>query len=454
LTSPVIRIRFNRIGYTGEFIIFNICIIGTGYVGLVVGTCLSDFGMNVTCIDKNKNKIEILNRGEIPIYETGLSDLVSKNIKLGRLHFSTNINKAVTESEIIFLAVGTPEGVNGTPNLSMLEEVSQQIASFINNYKVIAVKSTVTIGTAAKLKKIINENAPRDAQFDIVSNPEFLREGNAVYEFQNPDRIILGSDSDKAIALMKEIYKPLTQQNIPIVETDNVTAEMIKYSANTILALKISYINEVANLCDRVGADINQVSKAIGMDKRIGSKFLKSGPGYGGSCFPKDVKGFVNIAEKIGYDFKIGKAILEVNRHQRVVVVEKTLTAIGPLKNKTVCLLGLSFKPETDDIREAPALDIARLMLDQGAKIQAYDPAAMQQAKAVCPDIRYCENPYKAAKNADIVIIVTDWNEFLNLDLVKLRGLLTSPVLYDTRNIYDPEKIRRLGYTYICTGRP
>lgn len=432
----------------------NICMVGTGYVGLVAGTCLSDFGQNVTCVDKVREKIDILNGGELPIWELGLLELIQRNVKLGRLHFSTDLKEAVDRSLVIFLAVGTPERDDGYADLSQIEAVAKEVAGYMTEYKIIAIKSTVPVGTAKRLKKIIKENLTTDVEFDVVSNPEFLREGAAVNDFMRPDRVILGCDSERALAIMKDIYRPLYLLETPIVMTTNETAEVAKYAANTMLALKVSYINEVANFCDEVGADVFQVAKALGMDKRIGPKFLHPGPGYGGSCFPKDVKALVYQANQTKYDFKLAKAIVEVNQRQRERAVARVKALLGELKGRTITLLGLSFKPNTDDIREAPAIYMAEQFLADGATVQAFDPAAMGEAKKQVADIRYRDDAYKACEGADLVIIATEWNEFRDLDFARIKSLVKSPNVYDTRNIYDPKALRALGFTYLATGRP
>jgi len=432
----------------------NICMIGTGYVGLVAGTCLSDFGQNVTCVDIDETKIAQLNNGEVPIYEFGLGDLIAKNVKLGRLRFSTDLEKIVDQSLVIFLAVGTPESEDGSADLSVLYQVVKQIAGCMNDYKVLVTKSTVPVGTADEIRRLMRENLKHDVEFDVVSNPEFLREGSAVGDFLHPDRVILGSDSERALAIMRDIYRPLYLLDTPIVCTGNATAELIKYAANTILALKISYINEIANVCDLVGADVYQVATAIGKDRRIGPKFLHPGPGYGGSCFPKDVKSIVHVANSAGYDFRIAKSIIEVNAAQRQRVVDKARTAIGSFEGKTVCLLGLAFKPNTDDVREAPALFIAEKLKAEGATIRAFDPVAMTEARKQVPDIVYCNDAYGAAEGADMIMIVTEWNEFRDLDFERLKKATPIPIIYDTRNIYKPEKVRALGFQYLSTGRP
>jgi len=431
----------------------NVCVVGTGYVGLVAGTCLADFGMNVTCVDIDEKKIDLLNRGEVPIYEIGLSDLIQRNVKLERLHFSTDLEKAVDRSLVIFLAVGTPEGDGGRPDLSQIHEVARQVGACMTEYKVIAIKSTVPVGTSRNIRKIIEDNLKSPIDFDVVSNPEFLREGAAINDFLRPDRIILGSDSERALAIMRDIYRPLYLLKKPIVCTSNETAELIKYAANTMLALRISYINEIANLCDKVGADVYDVAIALGMDKRIGPKFLHPGPGFGGSCFPKDVKGLANTARDHGYDFRIVDAVIDVNAHQREIIADKARNALDGFGGKTVTLLGLSFKPDTDDIREAPAIHIARMMVQEGATVMAYDPAAMDEAKRILPDINCFNDPYSACRDSDLVMIVTEWNEFRDLDMSRVKDTMRRPNLFDTRNIYDPQRVRELGFNYLSTGR-
>lgn len=432
----------------------NVCMVGTGYVGLVAGTCLADFGMNVTCVDVDKEKIDRLNAGQAPIYEIGLTELIQRNVKLQRLRFSTDLPSAVDRSLVIFLAVGTPEGTGGRPDMRAIHEVARQIGACMTEYKVIAIKSTVPVGTAREIRRIIKENLKSPVDFDVVSNPEFLREGAAINDFLRPDRIILGSDSERALAIMRDVYRPLYLLKKPIVNTSNETAELIKYAANTMLALRISYMNEIANLCERVGADVYDVAVALGMDKRIGPKFLHPGPGYGGSCFPKDVKALANIARDCDYDFRIVETVITVNERQREIVLEKARKTLGGFAGKTVTLLGLSFKPDTDDIRESPAIYLAEAMLKEGAQVNAYDPAAMDEAKKTLPRIRYFNDPYSACEKSDMVVIVTEWNEFRDLDLERVKTQMRTPNLYDTRNICDLSRVKALGFNYLCTGRP
>jgi len=471
----------------------KICIIGTGYVGLVTGTCLADFGLSVTCVDQDKNKISLLNSGGAPIYEPNLAPLIEKNISAGRLTFTTDLEKAVKESKVIFIAVGTPSNNDGSANLQQIEKVAQQIAAFMNEYKVIVNKSTVPIGTAAKIKEIINQNqsviareqsdrsnpkltrrtgvspvynviarskATKQSQslsksfeFDIVSNPEFLREGSAVYDFTHPDKIVIGTTSDKALKTMQEIYRPLYLIDTPFVITNPETAELIKYACNAFLATKITFINEIANLCDKVGADVHQIAKAMGLDGRISPKFLHPGPGYGGSCFPKDTRALCSIAESFGYEFKSLKAVVSANNRQRELMVEKIKRLLKDLKGKTIAILGLAFKQNTDDIRESPSIDIIKILLKEGAKIKCFDPLAMDNTKKILPDLTYCQDEYETAQESDALVVATEWNQFRNLDLLKIKTLLKSPILLDLRNLYDPEKAKALGFIYEGVGR-
>lgn len=433
----------------------NVCVIGTGYVGLVAGTCLSDFGMNVTCVDKDGSKIQRLNNGEVPIYELGLGELIQRNVKLGRLHFSTDLEAAVDRCLVVFLAVGTPEGENGRADLRQIKEVAAQVARAMKEYRILAIKSTVPVGTAAAIRQMVQENlSDPEIEFDIVSNPEFLREGSAVNDFLRPDRVVLGCNSERALAIMRDIYRPLYLLETPIVSTSNETAEVIKYAANSMLALRISFINEVANLCENVGADVYQVAVALGMDKRIGPKFLHPGPGYGGSCFPKDVKSLVNIAQDNNYSFLLAEAIVEVNQRQRDRVVEKGRALLGGFKGKNIAVLGLAFKPNTDDTRESPGIYVARVMQAEGATITGYDPAGMEESRKELPSIRYATDAYAACTDADLVLLMTEWNEFRDLDFKRIKSIVRTPNLFDTRNVYDPRALRKIGFTYICTGRP
>jgi len=431
----------------------NICVIGTGYVGLVAGTCLSDFGLNVTCVDSDKKKISLLNKGVCPIYEIGLEELLHRNQAKGRLRFSTELKPAIESAEVIFLAVGTPPGKDGYPDTSALEKAAIQMAGYLRGYKVITNKSTAPVGTARKLKKLIRENCKKGVRFDLVANPEFLREGSSVEDFMRPDRVILGSDSNKALQIMKEIYRPLYLIETPFVFTNFETAELIKYATNCFLAAKISFINEMANLCELTGANVQIVAKAMGLDKRIGPKFLHAGAGFGGSCLPKDLVGLNKISERVGYNFQIGEAVWEVNRQRREVIVSKARELLGNLKGKQIGVLGLSFKPNTDDTREAPALYIIKRLQSEGAKIKAFDPVAMPEAKKFLKKVVFAKDPYECAKKADCLILVTEWNEFRELNLERIKKVMNHPNLVDARNVYDPDQAGKLGFAYLGIGR-
>ena len=441
----------------------KICIIGTGYVGLVTGTCLSDFGLDVICVDKDYKKIECLNSGKVPIYEPNLEVLIKKNVSAGRLTFTTDLEKAVKQSKVIFIAVGTPSNNDGSANLKQIEKVAQQIAASINEYKVIVNKSTVPIGTAAKIKKIINSSSPSPLRgeggvrvkypFDVVSNPEFLREGSAVYDFTHPDKIVIGTTSDEALKIMQEIYRPLYLIDTPFVITNPETAELIKYACNAFLATKITFINEIANLCDKVGADVHQIAKAMGLDGRISPKFLHPGPGYGGSCFPKDTEALCSIATSYGYEFKTLQAVVFANKRQRELMVEKIKHHLGDLKGKTIAILGLAFKQNTDDVRKSPAVDIINLLLKEGAHIRCFDPLAMDNTKKILSNLNYCQDEYETAQGSDALVIATEWNQFRNLDLSKIKKLLKSPILLDLRNLYEPATLKSLGFIYEGVGR-
>lgn len=431
----------------------KICMVGTGYVGLVTGACLADFGMEVTCVDKVKEKIDMLCRGEIPIYEPGLDVLVSKNVKDGRLKFTTDLSKAIRENLVIFIAVGTPQGKDGSADLSQVWEVAETIAKQINGYKVIVNKSTVPIGTAKEMKKFIRERNPK-AEFSVVSNPEFLREGSAIKDFMEPDRIVIGVPDKKSEEIMKEVYKPLYHLEIPVLITNVESAELIKYASNAFLASKISFINEIAALCERVGGDVLDVARGMGLDLRIGSKFLQPGPGYGGSCFPKDTLALLDISNKHKYDFKILKATIEVNERIKERMVEKIKKAMqNKFEGKTLGLLGLSFKPETDDIRESISLNIIESFIKEKVKIKVYDPKAMENIKRIYPKLTYCKNPYEVAKDSNCLVFVTEWNEFRYLDLKRIYNLMSDKVIVDLRNIYDVKKIKDIGFDYYPVGR-
>jgi len=431
----------------------NIGIIGTGYVGLVTGACFAEFGVQVTCMDSNAQKIEGLKKGIVPIYEPGLEELVRKNIRNHRLMFTTDIRQAVEAALVIFIAVGTPPRGDGLADLSSVEAVAQAIAERLDGYKVIALKSTVPVGTGDRLRAIISQRLKEQIDFDIVSNPEFLREGSAIEDFMRPNRVVIGATSPQAIAILRDLYRPLYLIDTPFVITDNRTAEMIKYASNAFLATKISFINEVANLCEKVGGDIHMIAKAMGLDGRIGPKFLHPGPGFGGSCFPKDIKALNQLASEKQYDFKLLRAVIEVNDNQRVLMLDKIKKVLGPLKNQTVGVLGLSYKPNTDDIRESPAIDLIRLLQEERARLKVYDPAAMEAAKPILKQVVFCSGPYEVAKGADAIVLATEWNEFRNLDLELLKQSLKQPIFVDLRNVYDPAKMISLGFHYVGVGR-
>ncbi|HPD25929.1 MAG TPA: UDP-glucose/GDP-mannose dehydrogenase family protein [Candidatus Marinimicrobia bacterium] len=431
----------------------KIAMLGVGYVGLVSGTGLADFGNEVICYDIDTAKIGKLNNGEMPIYEPGLIDLVRKNVAKGRLKFSDDLTLAIRESEVIFLAVPTPSGENGEVDLSYIFNAVDQIAKVIDSFKVIVTKSTVEVGTNDQIRERLLSHKIAPEMFEVVSNPEFLREGSAVSDFMRPDRVVIGTSSPKALEIMKEIYRPLYLIETPIVATDIHTAEMIKYASNAFLATKISFINEIANLCELVGADVQQVAKAMGLDGRIGKKFLHAGPGYGGSCFPKDTLALTKIAEKAGMRATIVEAVIEVNNRQKLRVVEKLLKVLPNLSDKTIGILGLAFKPNTNDVRETPALTVIEEILKRGGQIKAYDPEAMKEMRKYYPQITYVASTEDAAKGADALIIMTEWNEFRNLDLNYLKSVMKNPIMIDTRNIYDPEKVQAVGFVYDCFGR-
>ncbi len=431
----------------------DICVIGTGYVGLVTGTCLAEFGMNLICVDNDRQKIDLLQQGKVFIHEPGLEDLVIKNMKEGRLRFSPSVEEGVTSSLVIFIAVGTPSNDDGSADLRAVEEVAKEIARYMEGYKVVVVKSTVPVGTCRRLKQLIQDHQVRPNPFDIVSNPEFQREGSAIEDFMRPDRVTIGAESEQAIAIMKDIYSALYLIETPFVITSLETAEMIKYAANAFLATKVTFINEVANLCERVGADVLHVARAMGLDGRIGKKFLHPGPGYGGSCFPKDTRALSRMGHERGYVFKILDSVIEVNEEQKERMVNKIREKVGDLRGKTIGVLGLSFKPNTDDIRDSSSIVIIERLLSMGAKVKAFDPAAMEETKAVLPELEYGEDAYDVAQGADALVLVTEWNQFRRLDLPRIRGLLKRPIFIDLRNVYDPDQMRRLGFDYCGVGR-
>jgi UDPglucose 6-dehydrogenase len=434
----------------------NVCIIGTGYVGLVTGACFAEFGAQVVCADRDESKVAALKAGEIPIFEPGLEGLVERNVREGRLSFTTDTVEAVRSALIVFIAVPTPARPDGSTDLGSVEAVAREIGSAMDGYKVVVTKSTVPVGTSAKVKRWIEEELEGSdkVRFSVASNPEFLREGAAIADFMRPDRVVIGTDDDEAKAILKDLYRPLYLIETPVVLTNIATAELTKYAANAFLATKISFINEVANLCESVGADVHAIARGIGLDRRIGTKFLHPGPGFGGSCFPKDTRSVAHFAQQQGRDLEIVEAVIRVNRRQRDRMIEKIVGALdGSVEGKTVAVLGLSFKPETDDMREAPSVDIIRGLEERGASVRAYDPQAMREASEMLPNLVTCDNAYEACRGADVLVLVTEWNQFRMLDLVRVKSLLRRPVIVDLRNVYDPQPMREAGFEYVCVGR-
>jgi UDPglucose 6-dehydrogenase len=432
----------------------HIAVIGSGYVGLVTGACFAEFGVDVICVDIAEDKIERLNRGESPIYEPGLDQLLKKNLTAGRLRFTTDIAGAVKQSLVIFIAVGTPPQADGSADLSFVERVAQAIAQHMDSYKVIATKSTVPVGTGSRIAQIITERQTKPTEFSVVSNPEFLREGAAIADFMRPDRVVIGGTDPQAIAIMRDLYRPLYLIETPFVITSLEGAELIKYAANAFLATKISFINEIASLCERVGCDVHDVARAIGMDRRIGPKFLHAGPGFGGSCFPKDTAALSVIGRQFSAPMRIVDAVIEVNQQQRLSMIPKIeKLAGGELKGKRIAVLGLAFKPETDDIRDAPSIDIIKGLLERGANVVAFDPVARGEAEKVLPEIEYVSNEYEAANGADALVFVTEWNQFRALDMKRIMESMKVPRIADLRNIYTPADMRDMGFEYVGVGR-
>lgn len=432
----------------------HISVIGTGYVGLVTGTCFAEFGNDVVCVDNDADKIERLKKGEVPIYEPGLDILVAKNTKEGRLTFTTDMKTAIENSLVIFIAVGTPSKEDGSADMRYVESVGKEIAQHLNGYKVIVNKSTVPVGSGKWIAKVIQENLASKQNFGVVSNPEFLREGSAIEDFMRPNRVIIGADSDEAIAIMRELYSPLYLIETPFVITNIESAELIKYAANAFLATKISFINEIANFCDKIGADVHHVASGMGLDNRIGKKFLHPGPGFGGSCFPKDTHALLSAGEQHDMNFQILRSVVKVNEQQRQVMIHKIKQALGSLNNKTLGVLGLSFKPNTDDMRKAPSVSIIQALVKEGAAVRAFDPVAMENAKKLLPDLVYCQDTYEAAQNCDALVFMTEWNQFRSLDLDRIKLNMKSPTIIDLRNIYEPHKMLEKGFDYTCVGRP
>jgi len=431
----------------------HVAVIGSGYVGLVTGACFAEFGVDVTCVDVDAAKVDRLSRGENVIYEPGLDQLLKKNLQAGRLRFTTDIKEASERALVIFLAVGTPPKVDGSADLTFVEEATRSIAEHMDSYKVVATKSTVPVGTGKRLTTIIREHQKKPVGFSVVSNPEFLREGAAINDFMRPDRVVIGSGDQEAIAIMRDLYRPLYLIETPFVITSVEGAELIKYAANAFLAIKISFINEIANLCERVGCDVHEVARAIGMDRRIGGKFLHPGPGFGGSCFPKDTQALSAIAREHSSSARIVDAAIEVNREQRLSMAPKIERLVGGLQGKRIAVLGLAFKPETDDMRDAPSIDIIRGLMERGALISAYDPVATKEARKALPDIEYAEDEYSAATGAEALVFVTEWNQFRALDMERIHDLMRAPRIADLRNIYEPADMRALGFEYIGVGR-
>jgi len=432
----------------------NISIIGSGYVGLVSGACFADFGHKVACVDKDREKIAALTRGEIPIFEPGLDQLVATNVAQQRLSFTTDLAGAVAESQVVFLAVGTPSRRgDGHADLSYIYAAAREIAGAIDKFTVVVTKSTVPVGTGDEIERIIAEARP-DVDFAVASNPEFLREGAAIDDFRRPDRIVVGTTDQRGRDVVSELYRPLNLNEPPMLFVDRRTAELIKYAANSFLATKVTFINEIADLCERVGANVQDVARGMGMDNRIGPKFLHPGPGYGGSCFPKDTLALVKTAQDYDTPMRLIETVVAVNDQRKRSMARKIVTACGgSVRGKTIALLGLAFKLNTDDMRDAPSISIVTALEDVGAKVRAYDPKAMDQARPIMPNVTYCKDPYDCVTDAEAVVMVTEWNEFRALDLARIKNLMVAPVMVDLRNIYDPADVARHGFTYASVGR-
>ena len=446
----------------------KVCVIGTGYVGLVTGVCLAEIGHDVICVDNDDNKISSLKKGQVPIFEEGLEELVKKNIKSGRLNFNSDTSYGVKEGEIIFICVGTPPLPTGKPNLAAIDDVARLIGQNLNGHKIILNKSTVPIGAAKRIKKIIKENQNKENnkyEFDIVSNPEFLKEGEAVKDAFFPERIVIGSGSEKAIGIMKKLYRPIIDQDfeyarnnshrkkeIPILVTDSTSSELIKYASNAFLATKISFVNEIANICERIGANIIDVTYGMGLDERIGSRFMKAGIGWGGSCFPKDIRALSYTAEEYGSPASILNAVIQVNNHQRFKVVQKAMDLLGIIEDKIIGILGLSFKPNTNDTREAPSITVTNKFLELGAEVRVYDPIVKDYPENLDRGAIFVSDPYKAADKANLMVLVTEWEEFSRLDFGRINNLMASPNIIDGRNFLDKRKLQSLGFKYVGIG--
>jgi UDPglucose 6-dehydrogenase len=428
----------------------NVCVIGTGYVGLVTGAVFADLGNEVVCIDKDEKKVDMLRRGEMPIYEPGLEEMVKRNMEENRISFSTSVMEGVKKALVIFIAVGTPPKENGETDLSYVETVAREIAHHIDRYKLIVNKSTVPVGTGDFVRRTIEANRTREVDFDVVSNPEFLKEGSAINDSLNPDRIVIGAPSQHVAMALLELYAPL---EVPMLITDVESAEMIKYASNAFLATKISFINAIANICEKAGADVSLVAKGMGYDRRIGMDFLQAGLGYGGSCFPKDTQSIRHVSWKFGEDTCIFDSVMQVNEDRVPRFLRRIEERMGNLEGKTIGVLGLAFKPNTDDLRDAKSLEIIANLQQKGAKIRVYDPIAMDNARQMLNDITYCKNAYEVARDCDALVVVTDWNEFKLLNLDKLRDSMKSPVVFDGRNIYQPAKMKKCGFEYYSIGR-
>jgi UDPglucose 6-dehydrogenase len=432
----------------------RLAMIGTGYVGLVSGACMADFGHQVTCVDKDAGKISALNAGEIPIFEPGLGEIIRSNVRQGRLSFTTSLAEPVRHADAVFIAVGTPSRRgDGHADLSFVFEVAREIAGAIEGFTVVVTKSTVPVGTGDDVERIVREVSPT-ADVAVVANPEFLREGAAIHDFKHPDRIVIGAEDERARQVVAEIYRPLYLNQAPILYTGRRTAELIKYAANAFLATKITFINEIADLCERVGADVQEVARGMGLDNRIGSKFLHAGPGFGGSCFPKDVRALIKTAQDHDLPLRILEAVESVNEARKRAMARKVSNAFaGVMRGKTVAVLGLTFKPNTDDMRDAPSIALITALRDMGAKVRVYDPVGMEQAKQVLHDVTYSQGPYDCVEDADAVVIVTEWEQFRALDLERVRDLMACPVMVDLRNVYRPEDMKKHGFAYSCVGR-
>lgn len=432
----------------------RVAMIGTGYVGLVSGACFSEFGVDVVCVDKDIKKIDLLEQGVMPIYEPGLDDLVENNVKASRLSFTTDLKAAVKDADAVFIAVGTPtRRGDGHADLSYVYAAAKEIAEAMDGYTVVVTKSTVPVGTGDEVERIIRETRP-DADFDVVSNPEFLREGSAIADFTHPDRVVIGTHSERAREVMKALYRPLHLIETPILFTSRTSSELIKYAANTFLATKITFINEIADLCERVDADVHDVARGIGLDGRIGKKFLHAGPGYGGSCFPKDTLALVHTARDVGAPLRIVEAVVEINDTRKKAMAERVVAACGgSADGKTIAVLGLTFKPNTDDMRDAPSLDIVPALTKAGATVRVFDPEGMDEAKTMLNDVVWCDDCYDTMDGADALVIITEWNAFRGLDLDRVKSLMKAPVMVDLRNIYEPAEMAARGFRYSCIGR-